>query len=116
VIGEELGLVGTLTIVALFGVLVWRALSMGATAEKLGKRFEAYVAYGLGIWLGLQAFINIGVNMGLMPTKGFTLPFISYGSNSLIVSCVAIGMLSRIYRDNQLDPGSRSKGAAWQRA
>jgi cell division protein FtsW len=116
VIGEELGLIGTLTIVALFGVLVWRALSMGATAEKLGKRFEAYVAYGLGIWLGLQAFINIGVNMGLMPTKGFTLPFISYGSNSLIVSCVAIGMLSRIYRDNQLDPGSRPKGAAWQRA
>ncbi len=101
VIGEEFGLFGTLTVITLFCILVWRAFSIGANAESLQRRFAAYVSYGIGLWLGLQAFINIGVNVGLLPTKGLTLPFISYGSNSMIVSCVAIAVLLRIHWENQ---------------
>ncbi len=101
VIGEEFGLFGTLTVITLFCILVWRAFTIGANAESLQRRFAAYVSYGIGLWLGLQAFINIGVNVGLLPTKGLTLPFISYGSNSMIVSCVAIAVLLRIHWENQ---------------
>ncbi|HID45992.1 MAG TPA: cell division protein FtsW, partial [Chromatiaceae bacterium] len=63
--------------------------------------FPAYVSYGIGLWLGLQAFINIGVNVGLLPTKGLTLPFVSYGSNSMIISCIAIAVLLRIHWENR---------------
>jgi cell division protein FtsW len=114
VIGEELGLVGTVLVIGLFGLIVWRSYAIGAAAEARGDRFGAYVAYGLGLWLGMQAVINIGVNVGLLPTKGLTLPFLSYGSNSLIVCCVAIGMLMRIRRENMLAGNVRE--AAWQRA
>jgi cell division protein FtsW len=114
VIGEEFGLVGTLAVIALFGLLVWRAFAIGAAAEGRDARFAAYAAYGVGLWLGLQAFINLGVNVGLLPTKGLTLPFMSYGSNSLIVGCAAIGLLLRIQRENCSD-GSEG-GGAWQRA
>lgn len=114
VIGEEFGLLGTLLVIAMFGLIVWRAFAIGARAEARGDRYAAYVAYGLGLWLGLQAFINIGVNVGLLPTKGLTLPFVSYGSNSLIVCCVAVGLLSRLHFENQTD-GSAREGQ-WQRA
>lgn len=115
VIGEEFGLVGTLLVIALFSVVIWRAFRIGVNAESRNARYAAYVAYGLGLWLGMQAFINLGVNMGLLPTKGLTLPFISYGSNSLIVCCVAVGMLMRIHRENR-EPRDESKEGAWQRA
>ncbi len=115
VIGEEFGLLGTLTIILLFGLFIWRAFAIGARAERRGARYAAYVAWGLGLWIGMQAFINIGVNMGLLPTKGLTLPFVSYGSNSLIVCCVAVGMLLRIQREN-LASGSPDREGAWQRA
>ncbi|HEC07594.1 MAG TPA: putative lipid II flippase FtsW [Thiolapillus brandeum] len=101
VIGEEFGLVGTLTVIALFSILVWRAFSIGAAAEAMQRRFAAYVAYGIGLWLGLQAFINVGVNVGMLPTKGLTLPFVSYGSNSMIIGCVAIAVLLRIHWENR---------------
>jgi len=101
VIGEELGLFGTLLVIAVFGVLVWRIFLIGTKAELNGDRFSAYVAYGLGLWIGLQAFINVGVNIGLLPTKGLTLPFMSYGSNSIIVCIVSIGILFRIHSENQ---------------
>lgn len=115
VVGEEFGLIGTLLVIALFGILVWRAFAIGAAAECRGARFAAFTGYGIGLWLGLQAFINIGVNMGLLPTKGFTLPFMSYGSNSLIVCCLAVGLLLRIHYENQ--QGDTAKGGdAWQRA
>ncbi|RTZ81471.1 MAG: cell division protein FtsW, partial [Gammaproteobacteria bacterium] len=100
VIGEEFGLLGTLAVILLFSILVWRAFAIGAAAEAAGKRFGAYVAYGIGLWIGMQAFINIGVNVGMLPTKGLTLPFISYGSNSIIVTLVAIGVLLRIHWEN----------------
>ncbi len=96
VIAEELGLVGMLAIIATFAFISWRAFGIGARAEAAGQRFAAYTAQGIGLWLGLQAFVNIGVNSGLLPTKGLTLPFLSYGSNSLIVACVAIAILLRI--------------------
>ena len=116
VIGEEFGLLGTLLIVALFSVIIWRAFAIGAAAERRDARYAAYVAYGLGLWIGMQAFINIGVNMGMLPTKGLTLPFISYGSNSLIVCCLAVGMLLRIHAENSRSGDGLSKEGAWQRA
>lgn len=115
VTGEEFGLLGTLVVIALFGLLVWRAFAIGAAADARGARFAAFTAYGIGLWLGLQSFINIGVNIGLLPTKGFTLPFMSYGSNSLIVCCIAVGMLSRIHFENSQDKDPAG-GGSWQRA
>ncbi len=106
VIGEELGLIGTLTVIALFAVVVWRAFAIGTRAEAAGRPYAAYLAWGIGLWLGLQAFINIGVNVGLLPTKGLTLPFVSYGSNSLIVVCLAVGILLRIHRENLTGEGA----------
>ncbi|MCW8944799.1 MAG: putative lipid II flippase FtsW [Sedimenticola sp.] len=96
VIGEEFGLLGTLAVVALFAVIVWRAFRTGMRAEQLNQRFAAYVAYGLGLWIGMQAFINMGVNVGLLPTKGLTLPLMSYGGNSIIVAMLVVAMLVRI--------------------
>ncbi|MCW8906813.1 MAG: putative lipid II flippase FtsW [Sedimenticola sp.] len=112
VIGEEFGLMGTLTVIGLFAVIVWRAFRIGARAERLERRFAAYVAYGLGLWIGMQAFINIGVNVGLLPTKGLTLPLMSYGGNSIIVAILVVSMLMRIDyelgRPDMTDAGDRS--------
>ena len=96
VIGEELGLAGMLVLIGAFAYVTWRAFRIGERADASGASFAAYTAQGIGLWLGLQAFVNIGVNVGMLPTKGLTLPFISYGSNSLIVACLAIGILLRI--------------------
>ncbi len=103
VIGEEFGLLGTLMVIALFSLIVWRAFRIGAAAEAIDRRFSAYTAYGFGLWIGMQAFINIGVNVGLLPTKGLTLPLMSYGGNSIIVACIVIGMLVRIGYETQRD-------------
>ncbi|MDX9740957.1 MAG: putative lipid II flippase FtsW [Gammaproteobacteria bacterium] len=102
VLGEELGLIGTLAVIVLFALLVVRAFAIGRRAEHANKPFGAYLAYGLGLWLGLQAFVNIGVNMGLLPTKGLTLPLMSYGGSSLIVSCIAVGLLLRINHETRM--------------
>ena len=101
VYAEETGFIGVCILISLFMMLIYRAFINGRDAEKLGNRFAAYTAYGIGIWLGLQAFINIGVNMGVLPTKGLTLPLMSYGGSSLIVNCVAIGLLIRISIENK---------------
>jgi len=101
VVGEELGLLGSLAVIAAFAFITWRAFAIGALAERLGQRFSAFVAYGLGLGLGLQAFINIGVNVGLLPTKGLTLPFMSYGSNSIVVACLVAAILLRIDYENR---------------
>jgi cell division protein FtsW len=102
-------------VIGLFGMLVWRAFAIGAAAQLRDARFGAYAAYGIGLWLGLQAFINLGVNVGLLPTKGLTLPFMSYGSNSLLVGCAAVGLLLRIQRENR-DAEHTDGGGKWQRA
>lgn len=96
VMAEELGLIGVLLVIGLFTVLVYRALRIGRQAENRERPFSGYVAYGLGIWIGLQAFINIGVNMGVLPTKGLTLPFMSYGGSSILVMCIVVAILVRV--------------------
>ena len=101
VIAEELGLVGTISIILLYFFIVWRAFIIGRVAESIKKYFSAYLAYGIGLIIGLQAYINIGVNMGVLPTKGLTLPFISYGGNSMIVYCILFGVLLRIEYENR---------------
>jgi cell division protein FtsW len=99
VFAEEFGLFGTLVLIALFLALLWRIYMLGIRAATAERFFEAYLAIGIGTWLGLQTFINIGVNMGLLPTKGLTLPLISYGRSSLIVTMVSIGLLLRIHHE-----------------
>jgi cell division protein FtsW len=97
VLAEELGFVGVLLVITLYCILFIRALRIGMLAEQCGNRFAAYTAYGIGVWLALQAVINMGVNMGMLPTKGLTLPFMSYGGSSLLVCCMAVGILLRIH-------------------
>lgn len=118
VIGEEFGLVGMLVLIAAFAFLTWRAMSIGVRAAALKLPFESFVAQGIGLWLGLQAFVNLGVNVGILPTKGLTLPFMSYGSNSLIVGCMAIAIVLRIdltVRQLELEAGPK-RGLRWARA
>jgi cell division protein FtsW len=99
ILAEEFGLVGSIGLVALFSLLVFRAFSIGRRAEKKGLYFHAYFAFGISFLLGVQACINLGVNMGLLPTKGLTLPLVSYGGSSLIVSVAAIAVLLRIHAE-----------------
>ncbi|MEP6548037.1 MAG: putative lipid II flippase FtsW [Gammaproteobacteria bacterium] len=99
VLAEELGLIGVLGVIALFMSLVWRAFQISRMAAQAGLRFQSYVALAFGVWLGLQAMVNIGVNMGVLPTKGLTLPLLSYGRSSLLVSLAWLGVLLRIYHE-----------------
>ena len=96
VLAEELGMIGALVTVGLFVFVSVRALYIGLWAEKAKQFFSAYVAFGLAfLWIG-QILINIGVNIGLLPTKGLTLPFLSYGGSSLVVCCISLALLLRI--------------------
>jgi cell division protein FtsW len=99
VLAEELGLVGVVLTLSLFIGLVWRSFYIARIAQNAGLQFAAYLAIGFGLWLGLQAFINIGVNMGALPTKGLTLPLMSYGRSSLIVTLAWVGLLLRVYHE-----------------
>jgi len=103
VFAEEFGLLGSVVLIALFVALLWRVFKLAMRAADSERFFEAFLAIGLGTWLGLQAFINVGVNMGLLPTKGLTLPLISYGRSSLIVAMIAIGLLLRIHHELVVD-------------
>ena len=96
VLAEELGLLGVCIVILLYALLVWRAFAIATQALQANNPFAAWLAYGLGIWFGLQSFINIGVNMGLLPTKGLTLPFLSYGGTSLVLNMAAIGIIMNI--------------------
>jgi cell division protein FtsW len=96
VLAEELGFAGVALVIGLFGLLAWRAFSIAWRAGAQGQFFGSYCAYGVGLWLGLQAFINMGVNMGVLPTKGLTLPLMSYGGSSMLASCAAVALLLRI--------------------
>jgi cell division protein FtsW len=112
VFAEEFGLLGSLALIALFLALLWRVFKLGRRAHDAERLFEAYLAIGLGTWMSLQAFINIGVNMGLLPTKGLTLPLISYGRSSLIITMIGIGLLLRIHHELAVDakPVNRKRG------
>lgn len=101
VLAEELGLIGILFVLILYMILIYRGFMIGYVAHKQEMVFAAFTAYGLTFWLGLQAVINMGVNAGLLPTKGLTLPFMSYGGASLVVNCIAVAMLLRIDHENR---------------
>ena len=103
VLAEELGLAGVVLTLALFIALVWRSFYIARLASDAGLKFQAYLAAGFGLWVGIQAFINIGVNMGVLPTKGLTLPLMSYGRSSLIVSLAWVGLLLRVYHEAMLE-------------
>lgn len=96
VISEELGLLGGLVVIALFAIIVYRAFRIGHFALSHQDRFAGYLAFGIGLLIGFQALINIGVNMGILPTKGLTLPLMSYGGSSVVATCVACALLLRI--------------------
>lgn len=96
VLAEELGLFGALMVVLLFAFVAVRAFRIANQARQLNLNFAAYTAYGIALWLSMQAFINIGVNTGVLPTKGLTLPLMSYGGSSMLVACMAIGLLLRV--------------------
>ena len=96
ILAEELGLIGVLVVIALYATIVWRAFAIAGRAERLGMPFATHLAYGIGLWFGIQALFNMGVNMGVLPTKGLTLPLMSYGGSSVVVMCVALAILLRI--------------------
>ena len=116
VFAEEFGLLGALVMIALFLALLWRVFRIAMRAADSDRFFEAYLAVGIGTWIGLQAFINVGVNMGLLPTKGLTLPLISYGRSSLIIMMISIGILLRIQHELIIDaPPANRKASAKSR-
>lgn len=96
IIAEETGLVGALTVFTIFAVLVWRAFVIAHLADRVRKRFASNMAYGVGLWLAIQTLINIGVTTGALPTKGLTLPLISYGGSSVLMTSVALALLARV--------------------
>jgi len=100
IFAEEFGLIGVTLLIALFVFLVLRAFKIAKQSISLQRYYQAYLACGLGIWIGLQALVNIGVNLGALPTKGLTLPFISYGGSNLIVMMIAVALLLRVSREN----------------
>ncbi len=101
VIAEELGFAGVATVIGLFVFLIYRAFAVGRQAASLERYFAALVAQGIGVWLAVQAFINMGVNMGLLPTKGLTLPLLSFGGTGIVVNCVSLAILLRIDWENR---------------
>src|SRR3546814_435830 len=101
ILAEEFGLLGIAILITLFGIVVWRGFAIARRAELDGRRFSAYVCYGLSGWLGLQALINMAVNMGLLPTKGLTLPLLSYGGSSLLTVCALLGLILRVDYENR---------------
>ncbi|MDO8812031.1 MAG: putative lipid II flippase FtsW [Gallionella sp.] len=101
VIAEELGLICVAAVIVLFALLVMRAFQIGRHAAFLDRNFSALVAQGIGVWLGVQAMINIGVNMGVLPTKGLTLPFLSFGGSGVVVNCIAAAVLLRVDYENR---------------
>ncbi len=102
VVAEELGFVGVMGVIAVVLMLVWRALIIGRRCLMVDQRYGGYLAYGIGVWFSIQAFVNIGVASGALPTKGLTLPLVSYGGTSLVVSALAIGLLLRIDHERRM--------------
>lgn len=102
IVGEELGLVGCSAVIALFSLVVWRGYAIGRKAHDSGRFFGAYLAWGVSTWVGLQAFVNMGVCMGVLPTKGTTLPFMSYGGSSLVVMIAVVALLLRVDHETRI--------------
>ena len=108
VVAEELGFVGVLIVLALFAWIIARAFMIGRQSAVRGRHFPALVAQGIGVWLGVQTFINMGVNMGVLPPKGLTLPLMSFGGSSIVASCLSLAVLLRVdWENRQLARGYR---------
>ena len=101
IIAEELGLLTVIGVAMVFIWLVWRAITIGKRAQSLNSFYSSYIAYGVGVWLGVQSFFHIAVNLGMLPTKGLTLPFISYGGSSMLATMVAMTLLLRVDYENR---------------
>lgn len=101
VLAEEFGLLGVILVLFLYSILIFRGMMIGYTAYAQERLFAAYTAYGLTFWLGWQAMINLGVNTGILPTKGLTLPLLSYGGASMVTNCLVIGLILRIDHENR---------------
>ena len=111
IVAEELGIIGAALVILLFAGLVLRGLAIGNAARRQELQFHAYLAYGLSLIIGIQASVNLGVNLGILPTKGLTLPFMSYGGNSLIVSCMMVAVILRIdYETRQIQTTEVKRG------
>jgi cell division protein FtsW len=111
IVAEEMGIIGAGLVILLFAGLVIRGLAIGNAARRQELPFHAYLAYGLSLIIGIQASINLGVNLGILPTKGLTLPFMSYGGNSLIVSCMMVALILRIdYETRQFQTSNIKRG------
>jgi cell division protein FtsW len=102
VIAEELGFVGVLAVIALFAWLIVRAFAIGRQAARLERAYASLVAQGIGLWIAIQALINMGVNMGVLPTKGLTLPLLSFGGSGIVANCIALAILLRVDYENRL--------------
>jgi len=102
VIGEEFGLIGVIAVIAAFLWMTRRIMHIGRQAIALDRVFAGLVAQGVGIWIGFQAFINMGVNLGALPTKGLTLPLMSYGGSAILMNLVAIAVVLRIDYENKV--------------
>jgi cell division protein FtsW len=109
VTAEELGFVGVCVIIGLFALFTWRALRLGLRCMEMRQPFGGYCAFGIGLWISLQAFVSMGVNLGILPTKGLTLPLISSGGSSVLMTCAAFGVLLRI--SAELDRAERRHAA-----
>ncbi|HEY9253409.1 MAG TPA: putative lipid II flippase FtsW [Stenotrophomonas sp.] len=120
VIAEELGFVGVCLVVALYALLVGRAFWLGMRCIEMKRHFSGYIAFGIGLWIAMQSFVSIGVNLGILPTKGLTLPLISSGGSSVLMTCVAMGVLLRVSYETdraerlrtKLAPGAQAAGGA----
>lgn len=108
IVAEELGAVGVAAVMGMFVLLLWRAFVIGSRALRQGLRFEAYLAYGIGLLLVFNAGIHIGVNTGILPTKGLTLPMMSAGGSSMLSSLLAVGLLFAVDRKSRAKPRSHS--------
>lgn len=102
VIAEELGAVGVIVLLIVYTYLIWKGMKIASFAYVLNRHFQSYVAYGISFWIAFQVIVNISVNIGLLPTKGLTLPLISYGGSSLLIMCFSLGILLRIDFENKI--------------
>ena len=113
ILGEELGVFGAISIILMFSFLIWRLFKIGSEALCNDRVFAAYTAFGVAFLVGIQCFMNIGVNLGLLPTKGLPLPFMSYANNNLLASCLAIGIVLRVaYENNAEKKLPKGKGSS----